>query len=853
MSLLHLIQKIKPKRPLHVQLMFTVLAFLLMVALSYGFMREIVRSHLIYNAQSVLDVMEARIESFVTEPQTILTGFAQTVCGMLMRTDATIKELEDYTSDLSGYLRVKANNGLSMRGLYGYIENFNGGPVFINGIYREPANGFSSADYLWYQAAVNADGGIAETLRNKDEVTGDSVLTYSVCIYDNEGVRLGVVGIDMRIINIVNTVVHTALSKGGYGLLLSEDLILLAHPNHDFVGRYLHDPVLTISGFADDLKQGIEISERPIFSYKHEIAVAFFRKLSNGWYLGVVTPKGPFYQNITNMGFFLVILGSALASAMGIVLIRVDAARNKLDMESRQKSFFLSKMSHEMRTPLNAIIGMTEIGKNSGELERKNYSFNKIQDASAHLLCIVNDVLDMSKIATDKLDLSIIEFNFEKMLRRVVSIVNFRVMEKQQELAIKIDRNIPDTLIGDDQRLAQVIANLLGNAIKFTPDKGSVSLEALLEKEEGGLCTIRISITDTGIGISGKQQKKLFRAFQQAESNMGRRYGGMGLGLAISKNIVEMMGGRICVQSEPGKGSVFTFTIKVKRGEDKKQKFIERPKDRDALRVLAVDDSRVILDYFSVIAKKLCIHCDTAISGEQALYLVKQKGAYHIYFVDLKMPGMSGLQLSRELKKMEFENSTIILITADEWITNAEEAKEAGIDKFLSKPVFPSAIAEIIDEYLCIRPQAEENLSDINGLFAGRRILMAEDVEINREIVQALLEPAKVNIDCAENGAAAVRMFSEAPDKYDIILMDLQMPEMDGYEATRRIREIEAETRKNNTAQLPEQPKKVPIIAMTANVFSEDIEKCLDAGMNGHIGKPLDFDKVLETLRTYLL
>jgi signal transduction histidine kinase/AmiR/NasT family two-component response regulator len=400
---------------------------------------------------------------------------------------------------------------------------------------------------------------------------------------------------------------------------------------------------------------------------------------------------------------------------------------------SKAKGEFLSNMSHEMRTPLNAIIGMTAIGRNAKDLERKDYALRKIEDASNHLLGVINDVLDMSIIEANKLELSPVECNFEKMVQKVTTVINFHIDEKQQRLEINIDKEIPQTLIADDQRMAQVITNLLSNAVKFTPKKGLITLDARLIAEKNGLCTIQVSVSDTGIGISEEQQKRLFSSFQQAESSTTRKYGGTGLGLAISKSIVEMMGGKIWIESEAGKGSTFTFTILAARIVEKS-------------------------------------------SGE--------------------FGGAEGLK--------------------------------------------------------------EETTSDIEGLFAGNRILLVEDMEINREIVIAQLEPAQLEIECAENGAQAVRMFRENPNRYKLIFMDIQMPEMDGYEATRRIRALEAENADNVKSYEGESDnensrKRIPIIAMTANVFKEDIERCLNAGMDDHIGKPVDFDKVMEKLKNYLV
>ncbi|MDR0320804.1 MAG: response regulator [Treponema sp.] len=533
---------------------------------------------------------------------------------------------------------------------------------------------------------------------------------------------------------------------------------------------------------------------------------------------------------------------------IGILAISRNVTQRKAMEEqalsaSRAKSAFLANMSHEIRTPMNAIIGMTTIGKTAADTERKDYCFSKIQDASTHLLGVINDILDMSKIESGKFELSPVEFNFEKILQRAVNVMGFRVDEKQQNLTVHIDKAIPKNLIADDQRLTQVITNLLSNAIKFTPEKGSIHLDArFIGEEEENVCVVQMSVSDTGIGISYDQQKRLFSSFEQAENSTTRKFGGTGLGLAISKNIVEMMGGKIWIKSESGNGSTFTFTIKAGRGTGKKQGLLALGINWDNLRVLAVDDDPDILAYFKEIMQEYEVHCDTATNGEEAIQLIEKKGHYNIYFVDWKMPGMDGIQLASKLKEKTpaTGNAVVIMISAAQWTVIEEEAKKAGVDKFLSKPLFPSMIVDIINECLGVE-QALSKEKHTTDVFAGQRILLVEDVEINREIVLALLEPVQLKIDCAVNGMEAVRMFSEAPQKYDMIFMDLQMPEMDGYTATRYIRSLDTP-----------RAKTIPIIAMTANVFREDIEKCLEAGMNSHVGKPVDFNEVLDKLRLYL-
>jgi signal transduction histidine kinase/DNA-binding response OmpR family regulator len=525
-------------------------------------------------------------------------------------------------------------------------------------------------------------------------------------------------------------------------------------------------------------------------------------------------------------------------------------ALEKATVASKAKGEFLSNMSHEIRTPLNAIIGMTSIGKNAAELQRKNYALKKIEDASTHLLGVINDILDMSKIEASKFDLSPVEFTFEKMVQRVVDVINFRIGEKHQQFTVHLDKSIPETLIGDDQRIAQVITNLLGNAVKFTPEEGRISLDSCFLGEEDGLCAIQISVSDTGIGVSEEQRARLFQSFEQADSSTARKFGGTGLGLAISRSIVELMGGRIWVESEPGKGSTFVFTVKVKQGTAIKRSLGDRMKNWENIRILAVDDDPDILELFKDIAHRNKILCDTALSGEEALRLAGQEKKYDLFFIDWKMPGMDGIKLSSALKTMEHYsgNTVVIMISAAEWGGIEEDAKKAGVDRFLSKPLFPSVIADTISECLGVEPDQSENLQpkdDYN--YAGSRILLAEDIEINREIVITLLEPMQLEIDCAEDGVQTVSMYSSDPEKYDMIFMDVQMPEMDGYEATHRIRALEEEDEKKGKPH-----RHIPIVAMTANVFREDIQKCIDAGMDSHLGKPLDFDEVLDKLRCYL-
>ncbi len=516
----------------------------------------------------------------------------------------------------------------------------------------------------------------------------------------------------------------------------------------------------------------------------------------------------------------------------------------KAEQSNLAKSEFLSRMSHEMRTPMNAIIGMAGIARMSGTTERYEYCLDRIENASNHLLGVINDILDMSKIEANKFELSCSEFDLEKMLINITNMMIFRMDEKGQAFYVHVDSDVPNDLFGDEQRIAQVITNLLSNAVKFTPENGQISLNVSLQEKNKDECSLKFSITDTGIGVPLEQQKKLFGAFEQADGSVSRKYGGTGLGLAISKRIVEMMFGEISIESKKGEGATFTFTIEINSvsgGESRKLLEANR-----GIRVLSVSDDQKILESFEYIFKSNDIICDVASNASDVIIKVQNMTGrpYDIIFIDRIIEDTDGIELTRKIKEISGESSVVIMTSAAQWNIIEQDALDAGAEHFIQKPLFSSVVMDCVDECLgrlCKIPSLD---SSANGkeLLSGKTILLVDDLDINREIIVAMLDVPGVTIFDAENGIEAVDIYKKHSEEIDLVLMDIHMPEMDGYEATRLIRSLE---------NCPE-AQTVPIIAMTANVFREDIEKCLAAGMNEHVGKPIDVEELIEKINIHL-
>lgn len=627
--------------------------------------------------------------------------------------------------------------------------------------------------------------------------------------------------------------------------------------------RYENDDNTKIESYIEELSSSMDRKEN--FSIKMDFdgsSQNIYCTLLpySEWYLVTVLPYGILNETVEEMNsertsatllvslfilLVLLIIFSFYFKMSQKQLKELEIARQEAMAATKAKSAFLSNMSHDIRTPMNAIVGMTAIA--TTHIDDKEYVRNclkKITLSGKHLLGLINDVLDMSKIESGKLTLTEDRISLREIIEGIVGIVQTQIKAKSQNFNVHIDNISAEEVYCDSVRLNQVLLNLLSNAVKYTQEGGTIQLKLFQETapEEKGDDFIRthIIVSDNGIGMTPEFLKQIFDSYSRADSKRVHKTEGAGLGMAITKYIVDAMKGNVTVDSEPNKGTTFHVILDLEKAPEQEINMI-----LPAWKMLVVDDDEILCRTAVDALQDIGIQADWTLSGEKALEMVKKhhmtRDDYQIILLDWKLPGMDGLYVAKQIRQIIGLDMPIILISAYDWSEFEDEARAAGINGFISKPLFKSTLFHGLKKYMGVEDNHDEIMTDID--LSGHHVLVAEDNDLNWEILDELLSDMGMKLERAENGQMCVEKFKESDRGfYDVILMDVRMPIMNGYEATTAIRALER----------PD-AQEIPIIAMTADAFSEDIKHCLECGMNAHTAKPINLDELVSLLKKYIL
>ncbi|MDR2717484.1 MAG: response regulator [Treponema sp.] len=810
------------------ELIFIFVAFALMALVGYFFIGRILRNRLLTGAEDMIYTAEANIRVGLSEAETTLINSYYVVENMVER-NASRQEILDYLTMTTEWMRRREQGLLGYYGIYG----------FINGEFYDSMGLNASGDYIpqrrpWYQTAIRSGRNVAYTAPYEDVRTGDTIISAVRNIDIKDGAIAGILSVDINIQWLTEYVGSLKLSPGGYGMLLNRGMTFIAHPNTALIGSQLQDLGRNYEETARTLRSGEEVFARRIIDTNGSSVIVFFRQIFNGWYVGIVTPYSEFYRDLNVSAAILISLGLVLSLSLCFILLRFSAAKMRADKDSKSKSSFLASMSHEIRTPMNAIIGMAELLLR-GELspEARDHA-QDIKHAGNNLVSLINDILDFSKIEAGKLEIISVKYLLLSLINDTVNIVCMRIGEKPLQFLTNIDGNIPNGLIGDEVRLRQILLNLLSNAVKYT-EKGHISLTITIQEREAEQIWLKIVVADTGKGIKPEDQEKLFGEFVQVDTKRNRSIEGTGLGLAITRRLCLAMGGNISMESEYGKGSVFTVIIPQRIDSDIPFAAVEKPENKKVLvyedRAVYAESVRWSLENMNVPYTIVTNQNDfaAALRREKWFYVFSGYGLHEIIKPLLEQPDTAFPGCKKPPLALMVEWGT------ETFIPNVRS---------VSLPVQSLSIANVLNGKADDKGYAE-NSGAIRFSFPHARLLVVDDIATNLKVAEGLLAPYRAAVDTCLNGLQAIEMVQQRD--YDLILMDHMMPEMDGIEATAIIRKSEMENEKSGNSK-----KQIPIIALTANAVVGMREMFIENGFNDFLAKPIDVSKLDEVLDRWI-
>jgi len=704
---------------------FVFLAFTLMIATAYFFIGDILRGRLLDRAEEMISTAEANVRTGLFEAQTILQNNYHFVHRMLEE-NASEQEILDYLTNTTEWLQQREDGLFSYSGIYAYINN-----NFIDSINLNPGSDYIPQTRPWYQIAVRSGSDVGYTTPYIDWLTGGTIVSVVRNIFDKDNIIIGILALDINVNWLPEYVNSLEIASGGYGILINQNMTLMTHPDSEVIGLQLQILGRSYEEIAITLLGGGEVLARRISDKAGNNEIVFFRKIFNGWYIGIIAPFNQFYKDLYTSAVILILLGFVLSISLSSMLLRLSMAKMRADERNKSKSSFLASMSHEIRTPINAITGLAELLMRS-DLSKTALSYAKdIKIAGNSLTSIVNDILDFSKIEAGKMEIVASKYTLSSLINDTVNIISVRLAEKPILFNVDVDNNIPDNLIGDEVKVRQILINLLSNAIKYT-EKGEINLSISVENRIERQIWLNFKIRDTGMGIKREDQIKLFGDFARLDVKKNRGIEGTGLGLAIVKRICDAMHGVISAESEYGKGSIFTVIIPqviesegaIKYVSCQTNDLIGNEDNKYAVkfiipdvRILVVDDISTNLTVAEGLLSFFQAKIDTCLSGLKAIEMVKQHD-YDLIFMDHMMPEMDGMETVAIIRALEKDknnekstekNIPIIMLTANAIAGIKEMYLENGLNDFIAKPINFHKLDEIIDQWIPDEKKLEVN------------------------------------------------------------------------------------------------------------------------------------------------
>ena len=758
------IQKLKEiLRSITAQMVLVFLAFAVMVITTYLYVSKIEREHLKVETENAIARTQANITAILLEPETTLGVITETMRIMIQEGE-TFETIAHYISHTTKYMRADDRPTTYIAGVYGVFDVFGG--KFYSGIDWTPPDGYVPGDQPWYAAAVKANGGIGVTEPFIDAELGVVFMTYARQIFDDEGRSLGVVCLDLLLDRVIESAIDTYVTEGSYGILTDKEFNVMAHPHPAYLGRSIR---LMNDGesIADDLLSGIDVSERRATDYKGNDSILFIRQLRNGWYLAVIAYAKEYYQSVENMALLLSSIGLLMAIILNVVLIQMAAAKDKADVKSQQKTNFLATISHEIRTPMNAILGITEIQMQNQTLSKGvSEALTKIYHSGYSLLGIINDILDLSKIEAGKLELVLVKYDVANLIHDTSQLNMMRIGSRAIKFEVQVDPITPAELFGDELRIKQILNNLLSNAFKYT-ENGEVTLSVSSKYEDRvkePYVALLFTVRDTGQGMTKEQASGMFDEYSRFNLETNRMTEGTGLGMSITKRLVEMMNGSISVESELGKGTTISVRLPQKNvgasplGEETAETLrtfrfnnVSQMKAAQMIRepmpygsVLIVDDVETNLYVAKGLLVPYDLIIDTAESGTEAIEKIKLGKKYDIIFMDHMMPQMDGIEATRILRGMGY-TSPIIALTANAVAGQAEIFLSSGFDDFISKPIDIRQLNALLNKLIRDKqpPEVLESAARKAALSGKSDVDISASTSIDPELARTFVRDAK--------------------------------------------------------------------------------------------------------------